>query len=347
MIHTSPIASTHPLHVRWGKVIWRVFSPESVSSAHNMNWVQARRLGLLSGFAVGILLLLRGLTLPSGLGGGGRRQSTEPGETQPGTVLPHSDTSDVNAERTICASTPPYDMAFCLAGNDALQTPPPLAELPCRWEEDLVANGAHRCLSFASLVHDQSRLKSRRAFQLYPQDVPAQEVVRRAKRGLPIGIIDKKHIEKMFLERLPADVQTILASGSQDLTVSQLAEVADRMLEVQRLQPPSVAQTSTSSSTVNEQLMKQMSAMADEMAPPKLQLVRQTSSRSPSRRRSRSRLRTADICWYHNSFGAKARRCSSSCSFKSKQKNQLARKQTRPFSRALPALVAPSMFATM
>nr|VZI44947.1 unnamed protein product [Spirometra erinaceieuropaei] len=187
-----------------------------------MNWVQARRLGLLSGFAVGILLLLRGFTLPNGFVGGGR-QSTEPGKTQSGTVLPHTDTS---AERIICSSTPPYDMAFCLSDNDALQTPP-MAELPCRWEEDLVANGAHRCLSFASLAHDQSGLKSRTAFHLYPQDLPAQEVVKRARRGLPIGV------------------------------------------------------TSTSSLTVNEQLVKQMSAMADEMAPPKLQLVRQTSSRSP------------------------------------------------------------------
>nr|VZI44935.1 unnamed protein product [Spirometra erinaceieuropaei] len=241
-----------------------------------MNWVQARRLGLLSGFAVGILLLLRGFTLQNGFVGGGR-QSTEPGKTQSGTVLPHTDTS---AERIICSSTPPYNMAFCLADNDTLQTPP-LAELPCRWEEDLVANGAHRCLSFASLAHDQSGLKSRTAFQLYPQDLPAQEVVRRARRGLPIGVIDAKLVKEMSPERLPADFRTILASGSQDLTVSRLAEMADRMIEVQRFQPPSVAQTSTSSSTVNEQLVKQMSAMADEMAPPKLQLVRQTSSRSP------------------------------------------------------------------
>nr|VZI47934.1 unnamed protein product [Spirometra erinaceieuropaei] len=62
---------------------------------------------------------------------------------------------------------------------------------------------------------------------------------------------------KMFLERLLADVQTILESGSQDLTVSQLAEMADRMLEVRRFQSPSIARISTSSSMVNEHLMKQ------------------------------------------------------------------------------------------
>ncbi|BHF62421.1 hypothetical protein SprV_0200540300 [Sparganum proliferum] len=90
----------------------------------------------------------------------------------------------------------------------------------------------------------------------------------------------------MFLERLPADVQTILASGSQDLTLSHLAEMADRMIEVQQFQPPSVAQISTSSSTVNEQLLQEMSTMANEIASLKLQLARIICSRSPSRHRS-------------------------------------------------------------
>nr|VZI05960.1 unnamed protein product [Spirometra erinaceieuropaei] len=59
---------------------------------------------------------------------------------------------------------------------------------------------------------------------------------------------DDKFVEEMFLERLSEDVQTILASGSQDLTISLLAEMADRMIEVQRFQSASVAQISSSSS---------------------------------------------------------------------------------------------------
>nr|VZI04719.1 unnamed protein product [Spirometra erinaceieuropaei] len=133
--------------------------------------------------------------------------------------------------------------------------------------------------------------------------------------------VDDTFVKEMFLERLPADVQTILTSGSQDLTVSQLAEMADRMIEVQRFQSPSVAQIFLSSSSVNENLVKQVSAMADEMASPKIQLTRLSSSRSRSQRRSRSRPRTADTCWYHTNFGVKARRCSSPCSFKPKQGN--------------------------
>ncbi|BHF63933.1 hypothetical protein SprV_0200692900 [Sparganum proliferum] len=134
------------------------------------------------------------------------------------------------------------------------------------------------------------------------------ELLRRMRTLLGDMQVDEKLVKKMFLERLPADVQTILASGSQNLTLSHLAEMADRMIEVQRFQPPSVAQISTSSSTVNEQLLQQMSTIANEIASLKLQLARITCSRSPSRHRSRSRPRTANLCWYHANFAAKARK---------------------------------------
>ncbi|BHF59506.1 hypothetical protein SprV_0100246500 [Sparganum proliferum] len=128
-------------------------------------------------------------------------------------------------------------------------------------------------------------------------DRKPSELPRRMRTLLGDMQVDEKLVKEMFLERLPADVQTILASGSQDFTLSHLAEMADRMIEVQRFQPPSVAQISTSSSTVNEQLLQQMSAIANEIASLKLQLARTTCSRSPSRHRSRSRPSTANLCW--------------------------------------------------
>ncbi|BHF80034.1 hypothetical protein SprV_0702315800 [Sparganum proliferum] len=133
-------------------------------------------------------------------------------------------------------------------------------------------------------------------------DRKPSELLRRMRTLLGDMQVDEKLVKEMFLERLPADVLTILASGLQDLTLSHLTEMADRMREVQRFQPPSVAQISTSSSTVNEQLLQQMSAMANEIASLKLQLARITCSRS------RSRPRTANLCWYHAKFAAKARK---------------------------------------
>ncbi|BHF62327.1 hypothetical protein SprV_0200530900 [Sparganum proliferum] len=52
--------------------------------------------------------------------------------------------------------------------------------------------------------------------------------------------IDDKFFKEMFLERLPTSVQTILASGSDDLEISKLAEMADRMVEVERLSSPTL-----------------------------------------------------------------------------------------------------------
>nr|VZI36286.1 unnamed protein product [Spirometra erinaceieuropaei] len=117
-------------------------------------------------------------------------------------------------------------------------------------------------------------------------DRKPSELLRRMRSLLGVMQVDDKFVKEMFLERLPADVQTILASGYLDLTVSQLAEMANRMIEVQRFQSPSVAQISSSSSSVNENPVKQVSAMAVEMASLKIQLARLTSSRSRSRRRS-------------------------------------------------------------
>ncbi|BHF71283.1 hypothetical protein SprV_0401433800 [Sparganum proliferum] len=142
----------------------------------------------------------------------------------------------------------------------------------------------------AEIIRFNSVFDRQRYHQLLKEeslgDRKPSELLRRMRSPLGDMQVDEKFVKEMFLERLPADVQTILASSSQDPTVSQLAEMADQMIEVQRFQSPSVAQISTSSSTVNEQLMKQESAMADEMASLKLQLARLTSCRSRSRRRS-------------------------------------------------------------
>ncbi|BHF80779.1 hypothetical protein SprV_0702390700 [Sparganum proliferum] len=159
---------------------------------------------------------------------------------------------------------------------------------PCKMP--ITADAPHSALK-AKILRLNAVSDRQRYHQLIKEeslgDRKPSELLRRMRTLLGDMQIDEKLVKEMFLERLPADVQTILASGSQDLTLSHLAEMADRMIEVQRFQPPSVAQISTSSSTVNEQLLQQMSAMANEIASLKLQLACITCSRSPSRHRSR------------------------------------------------------------
>ncbi|BHF66505.1 hypothetical protein SprV_0200952300 [Sparganum proliferum] len=208
-------------------------------------------------------------------------------------------------------------LLFCQRYQGASKIPQTLEVLPASvisQVQSLLANSPADA-PYSALKAEILRLNSVSDRQQYHQlikeeslgDRKPSDLLRRMRSLLGDMQVDDKFVKEMFLERLPADVQTILASGSQDLTVSQLAEMADRMIEVQRFQSPSVAQISSSSS-VNDHLVKQVSAMADEMASLKMQLARLTFSRSCNRRRSRSRPRAADTCWYHTNFGLKTRK---------------------------------------
>nr|VZI27026.1 unnamed protein product [Spirometra erinaceieuropaei] len=133
----------------------------------------------------------------------------------------------------------------------------------------------------------------------------------------------------MFLERLPTSVKTTLASGSDDLDISKLAEMADRMMAVERLSSPTIAQVSqplTVSTSELTELKTQIAQLSATFAALQLRRSPGPSRRSfgRHRRRSRSRPRTANLCWYHVNYGDKARRCVPPCSFKSTQGNSLA-----------------------
>nr|VZI11562.1 unnamed protein product [Spirometra erinaceieuropaei] len=115
-------------------------------------------------------------------------------------------------------------------------------------------------------------------------DRKPSELLRRMRSLVGNMKIDDKFFKEMFLERLPTSVQTILASGSDDLEISKLAEMAD---------PAPIPGPSRRSFGLD-------------------------------RRRSRSRPRTANLCWYHVNYGDKARRCVPPCSFKSTRGNSSA-----------------------
>ncbi|BHF62303.1 hypothetical protein SprV_0200528500 [Sparganum proliferum] len=160
-------------------------------------------------------------------------------------------------------------------------------------------------------------------------DRKPSELLRRMRSLVGNMKIDDKFFKEMFLERLPTSVQTILASGSDDLEISNLAEMADRMMEVERLSSPTIAQVSqplnVSTSDLAE-LKTQIAHLSATVAALQLRRSPGPSRRSfgRDRRRSRSRPRTASLCWYHVNYGDKARRCVPPCSFKSTQGNSSA-----------------------
>nr|VZI27029.1 unnamed protein product [Spirometra erinaceieuropaei] len=157
-------------------------------------------------------------------------------------------------------------------------------------------------------------------------DRKPSELLRRM-RSLVVNMkIDDNFFKGMFLERLPTSVQTTLASGSDDLDISKLAEMADRMMAVERLSSPTIAQVSqplTVSTSELTELKTQIAQLSATFAALQLRRSPGPSRRSfgRDRRRSRSRPRTANLRWYHVNYGDKARRCVPSCSFNSTQGN--------------------------
>ncbi|GFW17852.1 uncharacterized protein TNCV_1134521 [Trichonephila clavipes] len=93
---------------------------------------------------------------------------------------------------------------------------------------------------------------------------------------------------ELFLQQLPPNVQSILAS-IQPLTAQKASEVADGILEVTPVQEVKELRRSRSFSR----------------------------NRFDSRNRGKSPKPTAtNLCWYHNKFAAKARKYIQPCSFK-------------------------------
>lgn len=133
--------------------------------------------------------------------------------------------------------------------------------------------------------------------------------------------LDSPLLKAMWLERLPRSVQGILAC--QEGSVEELARLADRVHEAHR-EPEvyAVAATSSAASRQSSEVAELRSEMKAELAA-LAELVRQSDrkghSRSKPRGRSPSRERVNGMCWFHHTFGSKARRCSKPCSYRSSE----------------------------
>ena len=130
-------------------------------------------------------------------------------------------------------------------------------------------------------------------------------------------------IREFFLQRLPANVRIVLASADAATDINQLADMADKIMDVT---PPTVATLSGTCSAHAEasdvqQLREEVTRLADLVA----SLTTQPRHRSSSRpRRSRSpappRPSTPDeLCWYHAKFGEAAKKCKEPCSWGNSQ----------------------------
>ncbi|GFU99007.1 uncharacterized protein TNCV_3382511 [Trichonephila clavipes] len=122
---------------------------------------------------------------------------------------------------------------------------------------------------------------------------------------------------ELFLQPLPPNVQSILAS-IQPLTAQKASEVADRILEVKPVQVSAVSKYSSANSddSSESKLLKELKLLRQEVKRTTT-IEKFSRNRFDSRNRGKSPKPTAsNLCWYHNKFATKARKCIQPCSFK-------------------------------
>ncbi|XP_049886819.1 uncharacterized protein LOC126381365 [Pectinophora gossypiella] len=133
-------------------------------------------------------------------------------------------------------------------------------------------------------------------------------------------------IRTVWTSRLPTHVQTIVASQPNS-SLEAVADLADRVVDIVQAQPvvASTSMPTRSPGTALEervaQLTRQVEALMKKGQAQYFNSSRRGRSRSrSSRSRSRSNSRGQrpeghPHCWYHYTFGSKARKCTPPCSF--------------------------------
>lgn len=145
------------------------------------------------------------------------------------------------------------------------------------------------------------------------------ELLRNMKRRAESLNVPDNLMMELFLQRLPASVQTILAAVS-DLTLDKAAEISDRILEVtpSPVENFAVSQTNEQCST-EDKLLREI-----EKIHKRIDRLTFSRNRSPFRgdkyrirSRNDSKNRNSSLCWYHRRFGKNCRsdKCVQPCSW--------------------------------
>nr|XP_018909252.1 PREDICTED: uncharacterized protein LOC109038603 [Bemisia tabaci] len=168
-------------------------------------------------------------------------------------------------------------------------------------------------------------------------DLKPSQFLRRLKTVAGSTPIADNIMKPLWLSRLPAYVQGILQAQPSNNTLTEIADVADRIAETI---PHSVHSTSATNQTNPSPSVHQISKPADPLSDIKEMLtalshkfdlldvkvknLERNIDRSRSRSRSKSRSRYSSpkpfksekgYCFYHENFGKEARKCHQPCKY--------------------------------
>jgi len=190
----------------------------------------------------------------------------------------------------------------------------------------------------ATLIRRTSASEQKRLHQLLISeelgDRQPSQLLRKMRQLLGDKILEDGILRQLFLQRLPQNVQLILASTPNTMSLEELSLLADRILEVaspppsvaalsNRLPPPTMPEHNQQIADLQGQInqlsaqLQALSTQFDSRDPPHFRGRSQSRSRFPrsSFSRSPSKPRLSPYCWYHERFGAAAIKCNPPCTF--------------------------------
>lgn len=139
-------------------------------------------------------------------------------------------------------------------------------------------------------------------------------------RGLAGTAVSDTILRSLWMGRLPTHAQTILTLDD-DMPLEKVAQKADKVLETMRQCQPQVAATSERDDSRLYQAIEALEKRVSELFSAQGRHANRPRSRTNSRPRSRSRPRNPGMCWYHNRFAAKAKKCTPPCSYATGNEN--------------------------
>ena len=128
------------------------------------------------------------------------------------------------------------------------------------------------------------------------------------------GTVDPTLLRELFLQRLPTNVRMVITPSAGALSLDQLAQLADRIVEASPT--PTIATTNTTAQLTDQvsELTRRLEDLSTQMSK-SVRSFRRPRSRSPGPRRRRAHTPVADdnLCWYHRKFGVNAKKCQPPC----------------------------------
>ena len=185
-----------------------------------------------------------------------------------------------------------------------------------------------------ALIRRTSASEQKRLQQLLTEeelgDRKPSQLLRRMRQLLGDRQLESSILKQLFINRLPTNVQLILASTSERMDIAELADMADKIVDIATgVTVNAVASPAAQPAPTVAQLQTDVQQLAAQVNALSFELRRRERSRSRSGQRGSYRSRghhdrspsprprggDNGTCWYHATYGDQAHNCRAPCTY--------------------------------